>query len=211
MRNRAILAGVWACLSVSLGFAQDPEEPFVTRPISPASVDSHNQAKPGILPSNIPSVGAGNGGTPVCDTISDPGLFETNRINGYRCWTSVDYLLWWLKPVCLKPPTLTLGSPADAVPGAVGQPHTQVFLGDHQFEFSGASGMHLEAGAYLTADQFLSFAVGGFLLEKAEASESFHSSNPLSLRSARRTSGRNSVLGEFAPFLLDAITHRTVT
>jgi hypothetical protein len=87
----------------------------------------------------------------------------------------VDYLLWWLKPVCLKPPTLTLGSPADAVPGAVGQLHSQVYLGDHKFEFSGASGIHLEAGAYLTSDQFLSFAVGGFLLEKAEASQSFQS------------------------------------
>src|SRR5439155_25702227 len=92
-----------------------------------------------------------------------------------RGWLRVEYLLWWLKPVCLKPPTLTVGSPADAVPGAVGQPGTQVIQGDHKFEFGGASGFNIDVGAWLTSDQVVSFEAGGFLLAKAEARQSYRS------------------------------------
>jgi hypothetical protein len=105
------------------------------------------------------------------------GGFEVDDCGPCRFWANVDYLLWWLKPVCLQPPILTLGSAADAVPGAGGQPHTQLVMGDHKFEFSGASGISVGAGTWLTSDQALSFEAGGFLLDKAEASQSFRSSN----------------------------------
>ena len=44
-----------------------------------------------------------------------------------------DYILYWLKPVCLKPATLSIGVP--------GQPGTQLVQGLHKFEFGGASGV----------------------------------------------------------------------
>lgn len=82
-----------------------------------------------------------------------------------RFWTEVDYLLWWRKPICPKPAALTTGSPADANPGALGQPNTRVVLGETRFEFQGASGVRPTIGANLTSDDFLSIEVSGFWLQ----------------------------------------------
>jgi hypothetical protein len=61
--------------------------------------------------------------------------------SGPRPQARSDYLLYWMKPVCLKVPFLTSGSPADAGPGAIGQPNTNLLVGSSRFEFSGASGV----------------------------------------------------------------------
>jgi hypothetical protein len=178
MKKEFILAGVWVWISGGLAAGQLPGQTLVNEPIAPASPVNRNEANNGlILPISV-QAGAGNGGIPDLDAKpACQGGFEADNCSPSRFWANVDYLLWWLKPVCLKPPTLTLGSAADAIPGAVGQPHTQVVMGDHKFEFSGASGISVGAGTWLTSDQVLSFEVGGFLLEKAEASQSFRSSN----------------------------------
>jgi hypothetical protein len=46
----------------------------------------------------------------------------------YPFWFSGEYLLWWTRNNSL-PSLLTTGSPADALPGALGQPRTQVLFG----------------------------------------------------------------------------------
>lgn len=80
-------------------------------------------------------------------------------------FVSLDYLLWWMKPVCLKPPILTAGSPLDAVPGAIGQPGTSVLVGETRYEFAGASGLRPKIGFFLTDDARLSVEVEAFALE----------------------------------------------
>src|SRR5947209_5575566 len=67
-----------------------------------------------------------------------PALLDTQAVGQpSSCfYAEVDYLLRWFKPVCLTPPLLTIGSPTSAVPGALGQPGTQVVVGEsHKFEF----------------------------------------------------------------------------
>jgi hypothetical protein len=78
---------------------------------------------------------------------------------------AIDYLLWWMKPVCLKVPILTAGSTADAVPGAVGQPGTTTLVGTSRFEFGPASGFRPRAGMLLTPDGLFALEAGGFDLQ----------------------------------------------
>ena len=59
-------------------------------------------------------------------------------------YSDVDYLLFWFKPVCLNVPIITVGSAADAHPGTIGQPGTQVVVGGtppHHFDFGATSGI----------------------------------------------------------------------
>lgn len=96
---------------------------------------------------------------------------------GPRVWGTAEYLMWWCKPVCLKPATLTIGNPNDAIPGALGQPGTQVIAGEHKFQFSGLSGMRSTIGYWLSSDDSLAIEATGFLLQQGRASQTFHSTN----------------------------------
>lgn len=82
----------------------------------------------------------------------------------------VEYLLWWIKPVCLTVPTITAGSPADAVPGAIGQPNTRLLAGQTRFEFQGASGYRPFA-TWTTPDGFWSAEVKGFELQTVSSTQ----------------------------------------
>src|SRR5437868_5270853 len=73
----------------------------------------------------------------------------TSIFDDWFVYAGLDYLLWWMKPVCLKVPVLTAGSTADAVPGAIGQPNTTVLVGGSRFEFGGASGIRPRVGMLL--------------------------------------------------------------
>jgi hypothetical protein len=88
-----------------------------------------------------------------------------------RWWAEADYIVYWLKPVCLKPPTLSIGSTSDAEPGVPGQPGTQLVQGGHKFQFDGANGIRPRLGVWLTDDQFLGAEVEGFVLEQVAAGQ----------------------------------------
>lgn len=90
----------------------------------------------------------------------------------FRSWTRVDYLLWWTKPVCLKPPTVSTGNPGDTTPGALGEPGTTVVLGGSKFEFAGASGIRPAVGFWFTPDGTLGFEASGHLTEQRAANQS---------------------------------------
>lgn len=102
-----------------------------------------------------------------------PELAPLPTAYGPAVYAGVDYLLWWMKPVCLKVPFLTAGSPADAVPGAVGQPNTQLLVGKSRFEFGGASGFRPRLGMWLTPDGFLAAEVEGFDLATVASHQGF--------------------------------------
>jgi hypothetical protein len=61
-------------------------------------------------------------------------------------------------------PLVTTGSPADALPGAIGQPSTQVLFGKEPLDFSMLSGIQGEAGYFLDCDNHYAVQVAGFYL-----------------------------------------------
>lgn len=94
-----------------------------------------------------------------------------------RIWTEVDYILYWMKPVCLTVPTVTAGNPNDRNPGAFGQPGTRLLQGIHKFEFAATSGSRATIGTWLSDDQFLGIEAGGFILAQAAAESPVHAVN----------------------------------
>lgn len=88
-----------------------------------------------------------------------PPLFAEPALDGFasRYWLSADYLLWWFKDNPL-PALVTSGSPDDAVPGALGQPGTQVLFGGHS-DNPVRSGARFRGGYWFTRDQ--SFGIDG--------------------------------------------------
>ena len=102
-----------------------------------------------------------------------------------RFWFRTEYLLWWNKSGPLSAPLLTTGSPSDAVPGALGQPNTQILYGGGGIDFRALSGLRFESGLWLNPDQTFAVESGFFLLggrapRFSAASDSF--GNPLIAR-----------------------------
>lgn len=77
-----------------------------------------------------------------------------------RFWLRTDLLVWWSRPAPLPAPLLTLGSAADAIPGALGQPGTRVLYGGHSVSLPGAGGLRLEFGMWLDPNQLFSLELG---------------------------------------------------
>jgi hypothetical protein len=91
----------------------------------------------------------------------------------FRTYVALDYVLWWMKPVCLKVPVLTAGSTADSVPGALHQPGTHLLVGASKFEFGGVSGIRPRVGTLLTADGVWAVEAEGFITETAVSRSGF--------------------------------------
>jgi hypothetical protein len=88
-------------------------------------------------------------------------------------WFNADYLVWWMRHAPINAPLVTTGSPADPVPGALGQKNTAVVFGNESVDLGTFSGFRLALG----------FAFGGgwsveggyFGLESRIAGTSFQS------------------------------------
>jgi len=90
----------------------------------------------------------------------------------YSTWTRLDYLLWWVKPVCEKPPTVTTSNATAPNAGALGEPGTTVVLGGSKFEFAGSSGLQPTFGIWFTPDRAVGFEASAFLLEQRAVNQS---------------------------------------
>ncbi len=93
-------------------------------------------------------------------------------VDTLHVWVAADYLGWWTKGAPM-PPLVTLGDPASANPGALGDPGTRVLFGGSDIGTSMLSGVRLRAGASLTDN--LSIEAGGFLLQNRTAGFSVQS------------------------------------
>jgi hypothetical protein len=145
MRGLTGLLCVWVtCTATAL--AQGPETPEPAVPTAPTH------------PTCVP---------PLIDT-SSPGP------EGHSCFfANLDFLLRWFKPVCETPPVITIGNPANRVPGALGQPGTQVAIGEaHKFEFPMSSGVQLTVG-WDRGNRAVGVEVSGFLMEQAANGQFF--------------------------------------
>ncbi len=74
-----------------------------------------------------------------------------------------DYLLWWFKGAPLPVPLVTTGNLNDSVPGALGQPNTQVLFGGRDYNTSPIhSGYKLTEGCWLNQEMTLGMEASGF-------------------------------------------------
>jgi hypothetical protein len=94
-----------------------------------------------------------------------------------RFYAETNFLLWWFKPICLNVPVVSIGNPQAAIPGAIGQPGTQIVIGGsppHKFEFAATPGGEIKLG-WVRADNSIGVEVSGFLMDTASASQHFAS------------------------------------
>src|SRR5262249_22525178 len=87
------------------------------------------------------------------------GCYDT----GNRWYVSAEYLAWWMRGNRV-PPLVTTGSITDPVPGALGQPGTQVLFGGNNLGTGAASGARFMAGYWLTRDHCLGLEGGYWFL-----------------------------------------------
>jgi hypothetical protein len=86
-----------------------------------------------------------------------------------RIWGDAEYLLWWVKGAPVVP-LVTTGSPADPVPGALGQPNTRVLLGNSPLEYGALSGARFALGGWLDKEGTVGVEVDGFFLQRGATS-----------------------------------------
>jgi hypothetical protein len=167
--------------------------------LSAQPADSSPSPSPEALPPNpVPVAAQGNDsappeGTPIPpprvlytppppdrQIAPSPSFFDAGALDGFatRFWVSADYLLWWTKDVRL-PALVTAGSVRDAVPGALGQPGTQVLFGG-DLDTPVRSGGRFRAGYWFTPDQIIGWD-GTFFFLGEEASHFGAASNGLPL------------------------------
>ena len=91
-------------------------------------------------------------------------------------WVSGNYLLASIQRAPLKFPLVTVGSVADPIPGALGQPNTSVAFGANSLGTGLSSGFEAEAGLYLDSERMFSVDLGGFLLFPEQIHSVFASS-----------------------------------
>jgi hypothetical protein len=126
-------------------------------PASPTSAANAEAAPPPKVlppPSFLTADVAPPGPPPLAPTAAPPPpVYADAALDGFatRFWIGVDYLLWWTKGDRL-PSLVTSGSPNDLLPGALGQPGTQVLFGG-DYDSRIRSGVRLRGGYWFTPDQ----------------------------------------------------------
>jgi hypothetical protein len=77
-------------------------------------------------------------------------------------WIKADYNATLYRPMRLASPLVTVGSPLNDHPGALGQPSTSVVFGNSSVDFGILSGVRLEGGLFLDTSNRFSLDVCGF-------------------------------------------------
>ncbi|MGH7172805.1 MAG: BBP7 family outer membrane beta-barrel protein [Gemmataceae bacterium] len=93
---------------------------------------------------------------------------------GNRWYGSAEYLLWFIRGQNV-PPLLTSGSVADALPGAIGQPGTNILYGNTNSANNPYSGLRLRGGYWFNDCHGWGIDVGGFFLGSGANSYSMSS------------------------------------
>ncbi|HYT91398.1 MAG TPA: BBP7 family outer membrane beta-barrel protein [Gemmataceae bacterium] len=87
-------------------------------------------------------------------------------------WFKGGFLLWWLRSAPPTGPLVTTGGPNA---GILNNPDTQILLGNDRFNFSGQTGITLEAGVWLDELHQWGLSASGFLLERTSQGTLFQS------------------------------------
>jgi hypothetical protein len=81
-------------------------------------------------------------------------------------WVSLEHLYWKIKDAPQPFPLLTTGSATDSLPGALGQPGTQVLFGGGDIDFERAHGYRVGGGIRLDKEGCCSLEGNVFILER---------------------------------------------
>lgn len=95
-----------------------------------------------------------------------PTVFAEEPCLG-ECWIRAEYLGWALKKSPVPHPLVTSASLSDTVPGAIGQPGTEVLVGNSTEGMRWQNGFKISAGTTICNDQAISVEGSYFLLPKA--------------------------------------------
>lgn len=142
-----------------------PQMPYV----SPLSAPAYNNLPPpaqGQYPQDRPPYPPTQyppryGGPPLATQIAPPN--SPSSISS-RFWFSHDILLWWTKSSPVPQPLVTLGSTSDSVPGALGQPGTQVIYGGNSIDMRLSAGLRFDTGFWIDNDRQYGVDAGYFFL-----------------------------------------------
>jgi hypothetical protein len=129
----------------------------------------------GGAPTRLPAADAGStkpgvAGVEAAQSCDDSGVVDGaagDMCQGGGAWLSVDYLLWWVRSGPTGGALLTIGSPTDRIPGALGARGTRVLFGDQPLNYNPLSGLRLYGGLDLTPD--IAVEGGYFRLERGAA------------------------------------------
>jgi hypothetical protein len=91
--------------------------------------------------------------------------FDPAQEQSYDLWVSAEYLYWWPRPTPTPVPLATTGSPTDPIPGAIGQPTTQVLVGGGDTSFNGSNGVRLTLGTWFDQGHRFGLEFSGFCFE----------------------------------------------
>jgi hypothetical protein len=141
------------------GALRDPAQPISTspppgyRPLSPPPPTwrsgQYDPLPPPVEPISVP----------VRPALPDMVYQVTSRF-----WLRPEALVWNTKAAPVPQPIVTTGSPTDTVPGALGQPGTQVAFGGGNASFGYVGGIRLESGVWLDARRIFGAEAGYFAL-----------------------------------------------
>jgi len=171
-----IVAGPLYAQSTYAPPPQPGDELGSTPPSAPPS--PYYAQPPAINPAPLFPPGPGSGPPPVSPPppVYQPPLWALPPLpplvltpDSTRFWIRSDYVLWWTKNAPLPQPLVTVGSANDPIPGALGQPGTQVIYGGQSVGFDPASGWRLDVGGWIDADQRFGIDAGFFVLASQNA------------------------------------------
>jgi len=154
---------IWFGMAVGIvGFALAEEVTLKTEN-NTANAPQVDTPVPGILPKQVFLI------PEPLDYITDPipRSAVIREMEGF--WVGVDYLNWRIKNGPLPTTMITAGSPNDAIPGALGQPGTQILLGGNNsngMDYGPFSGIRMNAGFFLDDDKIFSFEGSAFIMEQ---------------------------------------------
>jgi hypothetical protein len=126
---------------------------------------------PELLPPPGPAPVAGPPAPPQLVPVPPPGPYGSGAPvivppcdHAPTVWFQTDLLLWWVKSGPLNVPLVTTGSASDAIPGAIGQPNTQVLHGGNGLNYGTFAGARFDIGAWLDAKDRFGIDAGLFLI-----------------------------------------------
>jgi hypothetical protein len=150
-------------------FVQADDELPATSPADPQTIPSEFDAEASPLRTSVPEKrGTWSDDARLSDEVSDSCQWGSDEQEVSRVWVEADFLMWWLSQGS-NPPLVSTGNPGDAVPGALGQPGTQILLGDGGLDTGNTLGGSLQAGLWLDPDRTWGVDADWFLTENATA------------------------------------------
>jgi hypothetical protein len=188
-----------------------PAQPYVAPYSAPQPQQQPQQQplpNPGLPHDGPPALDFGDGGANGFSPQIECGDPVCPHINHF--WTEFEWLLWWFKQR-QTPPLVTMGSPTDAVPGALGQPGTAVVFGNSGTDTNPYNGFRFWAGYW--CDDAHCFGIEGnfFVLENKVARAEFASNgDPGSTLLARPLSNVNLGRQDADPIAVPGVMCSTI-